>query len=636
MAPLRVDLDVVRAPHCVDRAVPARDRAQLRLRLPLQHLVAPVRALAVGAVGRLEHQLAAHVGHVRIGEVAHERAEGVGSPGRVRVGEGDDLASCLADGAILRRHLAAALVHEQAHAGREALDELVGAIGRGIGGDDERQLLGRVVEREQVLQPPLDHGLLVVGGDDHGHVGLDRVCADAAGAGAREGRSCERIEGVGPGERGERGPEEDLREEHRRFSHCLVDVPAPATHRMGGPRARGSRRGPGRALRAARRQPDRLRRGRLPDEPRRARARAAARRGRLRAPAAGLVPPPAADLAGGRRHGARLPHRHGRRRDRDLLRRVSPRPGDRRAGRRPRRVRAPDDRPAVSALRASGARRRAAVHARAAGVLGGLGGTRAALVGLAAAAGAVLALAITVKPNAVLAIPTFLLLLLWERSGAARALVAALGGAALVGLVFALAYRDVLGELWESVVVYHRDARDTPDVVDKWHELTTFLNWRTPFAWLVVAGLVASVLLLRRGRVGALWALWAWAAVSAAFLAYHHPLHHNHLLALPVALAVPAAGRARHAGARLAPPPARDRSARGGARRRLRPAAAPRDAGHRRRAARARPGSGADAAGDGARTTWSSPTSRSCPSSRIVALQGRSWTRPCCASRPAP
>ena len=161
-------------------------------------------------------------------------------------------------------------------------------------------------------------------------------------------------------------------------------------------------------------------------------------------------------------------------------------------------------------------------------------------VGLAAAAGAVLALAATVKPNAVLAVPPFLLLLLWERSGRARALLAALGGAAAVGVVFAVAYRDVLGELWESVVVYHRDARDTPDVIDKTHELVTFLNWRTPFAWLVVAGLVASILLLRRRRVEELWALWAWAAVSVAFLAYHHPLHYNHLLVLPVVLAVPA------------------------------------------------------------------------------------------------
>jgi hypothetical protein len=160
---------------------------------------------------------------------------------------------------------------------------------------------------------------------------------------------------------------------------------------------------------------------------------------------------------------------------------------------------------------------------------------------LAAAAGAVFALAVTVKPNAVLALPPFLLLLLWEPTGRSRALSAATGGAAFVGAAFALAYRDVLGELWESVVVYHRDARDTPDVIDKTHELVTFLNWRTPFAWLVVAGLAASLLLLRRRRLGVVWALWAWAAVSLAFLVYHHPLHYNHLLMLPVVLAVPAA-----------------------------------------------------------------------------------------------
>ena len=183
-----------------------------------------------------------------------------------------------------------------------------------------------------------------------------------------------------------------------------------------------------------------------------------------------------------------------------------------------------------------------AVHARAAGVLGRLGGTGAALRRARSGGGRRAragdhgeAERRTRDPDRSCCCSS------GSGPGRGRALVAALGGAVLVGLVFALAYRDVLGELWESVVVYHRDARDTPDVVDKWHELTTFLNWRTPFAWLVVAGLVASVLLLRRRQVGAVWALWAWAAVSAAFLAYHHPLHHNHLLALPVALAVPAA-----------------------------------------------------------------------------------------------
>jgi 4-amino-4-deoxy-L-arabinose transferase-like glycosyltransferase len=161
-------------------------------------------------------------------------------------------------------------------------------------------------------------------------------------------------------------------------------------------------------------------------------------------------------------------------------------------------------------------------------------------VALAAAAGAALVLAVSVKPNAVLAAPAFLALLLWERSGRRRALVAAASGAVVVACAFLLAYRDVLPELWASVVTYHRNARDTPAVIDKTHELVTFLNWRTPFAWLVVAGLAASLLLLRRRQLDADWALWLWAAISIAFLVLHHPLHYNHLLTLAVVLAVPA------------------------------------------------------------------------------------------------
>jgi 4-amino-4-deoxy-L-arabinose transferase-like glycosyltransferase len=161
-------------------------------------------------------------------------------------------------------------------------------------------------------------------------------------------------------------------------------------------------------------------------------------------------------------------------------------------------------------------------------------------VALATMAGAVLALAVCVKPNALLAAPNVLVLLLWDRSGRGRAFLGALGGAAVVAAALLLAYRDVLSELWASVVTYHRDARDTPAVIDKTHELVTFLNWRTPFAWLVVAGLAASIMLLRRRRLDALWALWLWAAISAAFLVVHHPLHYNHLLTLSVVLAVPA------------------------------------------------------------------------------------------------
>lgn len=157
----------------------------------------------------------------------------------------------------------------------------------------------------------------------------------------------------------------------------------------------------------------------------------------------------------------------------------------------------------------------------------------------AVVAGAVLALALALKPTAVLVLPSFVVVLLWERSKRGPLLPAVAGGA-ITGAVFLVAYRNSIGVLWESVVTYHEDARDTSAVTDNAHELLTFLNWRTPFAWLVVAGLIASVALLRRRQLQPLWALWLWAALSVAFLGYHRPLHDNHLLLLPVVLAVPA------------------------------------------------------------------------------------------------
>ena len=63
----------------VDRAVPAGDRAQPRFRLPLLELVAPVEALPVGAVGRLEHEPAADVRDLRVGEVLHGRRSASGA-----------------------------------------------------------------------------------------------------------------------------------------------------------------------------------------------------------------------------------------------------------------------------------------------------------------------------------------------------------------------------------------------------------------------------------------------------------------------------------------------------------------------------------------------------------------------------
>ena len=98
----------------------------------------------------------------------------------------------------------------------DRLDERVGAIGGRVRGDEDRELLGRIVEREQVLEPPLDHRLLVVGRDDHGHlrlvraVGVDRPWTDTRDRGHRG-----RVTDVCPGKRAERAPEERLQTDAR-------------------------------------------------------------------------------------------------------------------------------------------------------------------------------------------------------------------------------------------------------------------------------------------------------------------------------------------------------------------------------------------------------------------------------------
>ncbi len=96
--------------------------------------------------------------------------------------------------------------------------DLLGPVGRGIGGDDELELVARVVELEQVLDAARDHRLLVVGGDDHRHRRLDVGLANAARRDAREQGREGGIEDVRPREQHERGPEEDLDDEHRRRS----------------------------------------------------------------------------------------------------------------------------------------------------------------------------------------------------------------------------------------------------------------------------------------------------------------------------------------------------------------------------------------------------------------------------------
>ena len=71
-----------------------------------------------------------------------------------------------------------------------------------------------------------------------------------------------------------------------------------------------------------------------------------------------------------------------------------------------------------------------------------------------------------------------------------------------VWAVLLVVYAGALGELWESVVADHRDARGLgPSVADNVERVLLHpLDWRTPAGVLVPIGLVAAVVLLRRRR----------------------------------------------------------------------------------------------------------------------------------------
>ena len=206
-----VAVHVVGAPHRVDGAVPARDPGQSRLVFPQPHLVAPVHALPARAAGIREPEPAADVGDIRIGEAADERAEGVGLPEGVGVREGDDLALRPGHRGVLRGHLALPGPGEQAHTRvlpGDRLDGRVGPVRRAVGGDDDLDALGRVVEREQVLQATCDHALLVVRGDDDRDLGRLVLPADRPRPETRERGRRERVARVRPGERAGADPEE--------------------------------------------------------------------------------------------------------------------------------------------------------------------------------------------------------------------------------------------------------------------------------------------------------------------------------------------------------------------------------------------------------------------------------------------
>jgi 4-amino-4-deoxy-L-arabinose transferase-like glycosyltransferase len=154
-----------------------------------------------------------------------------------------------------------------------------------------------------------------------------------------------------------------------------------------------------------------------------------------------------------------------------------------------------------------------------------------------AAVGALAGAAISVKLLALPVVAPLAVLLVAQRSW--RAAGAALAGAAAVWAVLLLVYANALGELWQSVVADHRDARGLgPSGWDNLERVLLHpLDWRTAAAVLVVIGLVCAVAFLWKLE---LLVLGMWIAASVVFVVLQQPLLDHHFVLLAAVLAVPA------------------------------------------------------------------------------------------------
>lgn len=157
------------------------------------------------------------------------------------------------------------------------------------------------------------------------------------------------------------------------------------------------------------------------------------------------------------------------------------------------------------------------------------------------AAGLVLAASTAVKlPGATAALPIAVLAITCGSGPLFRRLVLPVGGAALVVAALALAYRNVLSQIWHGVFVSHTRILGSTTAASNLHRAATFVDPRTPFGCLVIGGALASIIVAVRGRDRRLLAaLWLWAFAGYAFILAMHPLSDHHLVFLAVTLALP-------------------------------------------------------------------------------------------------
>ena len=161
---------------------------------------------------------------------------------------------------------------------------------------------------------------------------------------------------------------------------------------------------------------------------------------------------------------------------------------------------------------------------------------------LAFAAGVALAAATAVKlPGATAGLPIVALALLCRSGRVVQRLLLPIAGAATLCAALVVSYRNALPQIWHGVVVVHARILGTGTSQSNTHRALTFVDPRTPFGCLVIAGAVASVLVAAQGRSRRLLAgLWTWSVSGYGFILGMHPLLDHHLVFLGVALALPA------------------------------------------------------------------------------------------------
>lgn len=161
---------------------------------------------------------------------------------------------------------------------------------------------------------------------------------------------------------------------------------------------------------------------------------------------------------------------------------------------------------------------------------------------LAFAAGAVLAVSTLVKlPGATAALPIGGLAVLCGSGPLLRRLLAPLAGVAAVCAALAAVYYDVLPQIWHGVFTTHARILGQGTAVSNTHRAATFVDPRTPFGCLVIAGAAASAFLALSGRHRRLLgALWLWIVGGYGFILAMHPLSDHHFAFLAVPLALPA------------------------------------------------------------------------------------------------